>query len=214
MAAQHSRMLAELADIAMQLARAAGRRALAQAEIETDGADHTGQGDAPQADPGLAFTRIARCVRQTLALQAKLAQAHRARADGVGGLSAPWRPPEGAIEALNARLRRMMDAAEDDEGDDEGDDLDDGGDREDLLADLHERLDDPDPAGRHPPPAGEAVARLRRNLERFSNADDENAPASGPRPAPRDLDPWPHPAADGEHAAPGGPSPGRAPLPP
>ena len=195
MAAQHSRMLAELADIAMQLARAAGRRALAQAERAEAQTEACGQGDADQADLGLAFTRMARCVRQTLALQAKLAQAQRARADA--GRVHPF-ADKGALEDARERLRRKLAAWGNDELDDSADlDPREPGDREDLLADLHERLDDDDAAGRAAAPTGQAVADIRRDLDRFSDAGGETRPAG-----------------DNERAAPGPAPPGRAAMPP
>ena len=180
MAARHSRMLAELGDIAMQLARAAGRRALAQAEATEAQADD--RGDAGRGDLGLAFTRIARCVRQTLAQEAKLA---RARTEAVSARPV-WTQPDGGVEAVHEKLRRLMMAGLDDDDEIETTDPDD---REDLLADLHERLDDADAAGRAALPTGEAIARLRRDLDGFSGAAGEMRadplPFSEPFPAPR-----------------------------
>ena len=196
MAAQHARMLAELADIAMQLARAAGRRALAQAEMA--GADD--RDDAPQGDPGLAFTRMARCVRQTLALQAKLAQADRARADARR--VHPF-ADAGALDDAREQLRRKLAACWDDDLDDAADlDPREPGDREDVLADLHERLDDLDVAGfaDGAPIEGSvdaAAARIRRDLERFSGGDGEMRSTQA---AP--ADPWPYPAPPGRARAP------------
>src|SRR5260370_7024883 len=72
-------MLAELAEIGMDLARAVRRQALDHAESE--------QADAPQVDApdrigggdlALVFSRIARAARQTVALEAKLAEDRRA----------------------------------------------------------------------------------------------------------------------------------------
>ena len=205
MAARHSRMLAELADIAMQLARAAGRKALVQVEMDETQADP--RGDGGQGDAGLAFTRIARCVRQTLALEARLVQARRARADGVGGLPAFWRPPEGAVEALHERLARIM--ADDDEEDEASGDPSD---REDLLVDLHERLNDKDGAGLACRPTGDRGAGVRRDLDRFSDIGGESEPpaAIARRAASPHPDPWPHRAAGKERAMP----PGRGAEPP
>ena len=208
MAARHSRMLAELADIAMQLARAAGRKALAQAEVIETEADRLGEAD--QGDFGRAFAGMARCVRQTLALQAKLARADRARADA--GRVHPF-ADRGALEVVRERLRRKLEAWEDE-------DLDDGaaldprepGDREDLLADLHERLDDDDTAGRDGAATGEAVARIRRDLERLS--DPGGAPAAATPPPPSPDEPRPDPPPRGAPAGFEPPPPGRAHQPP
>jgi hypothetical protein len=67
--ARQTRMLEELSGIAMDLARALGREALAVAAE-----------DPPRAaELSLAFTRMARTVRQTLALEARLRQQAEAR---------------------------------------------------------------------------------------------------------------------------------------
>lgn len=194
MAARHSRMLAELADIAMQLARAAGRRALAQADMtEAQAADREGAG---QGDLGLAFTRIARCVRQTLALQAKLAQAQRTRAEAVGPRPV-WTHADGGAGAVHEKLRRLMMAGLDDDDETEASDP---GDREDLLADLHERLDDADAAGRAALPTGEAIVRLRHDLDGFSDAGGQTRAAAAPArpfPAPRSTPVASQPALPG-----------------
>ncbi|HTK35666.1 MAG TPA: hypothetical protein VL358_10340 [Caulobacteraceae bacterium] len=57
-------MLTELAEIGMEIARAAGRRATAGLE------DETGAGD--RRDPALAYARAARAVRLCIALQSRL----------------------------------------------------------------------------------------------------------------------------------------------
>jgi len=57
-------MLARLAEIGMEIAEAAGRRAAA----ETDG----GEAGPHAPDPALAFARAARAVRLTIALQSRL----------------------------------------------------------------------------------------------------------------------------------------------
>ena len=77
MAAQtmrHVRMLQELAEIAMTMARAVGRQVAAEPEAAAEPAAES----AGTANPGLVLTRIARCVRQTVALEAKLTADYRA----------------------------------------------------------------------------------------------------------------------------------------
>jgi hypothetical protein len=64
-AARHVRMLQELAELAMNMARRVAAEPVAGAEP----ADEKAGG----GNPGLVLTRIARCVRQTVALEAKLA---------------------------------------------------------------------------------------------------------------------------------------------
>jgi hypothetical protein len=67
--ARHVRMLQELAEIGMNVARAVGRQVLAEPEpAEPAGTAH----------PELVLTRIARCVRQTVALEARLTADYRA----------------------------------------------------------------------------------------------------------------------------------------
>ena len=63
---RHRRILQELAEIGMQIARAVRDEAVAQ----TDGAEPS-RGLA--ADPGLTYSRIAKAVRLTLALETRLA---------------------------------------------------------------------------------------------------------------------------------------------
>ena len=62
--------LERLADIGMEIAEAAGRRARALAE--------DGGADVQAADPALAYSRAARAVRLTLALQSNLAEGLKA----------------------------------------------------------------------------------------------------------------------------------------
>jgi hypothetical protein len=69
-AARHVRMLQELAELAMTMAR----QVAAQPVAPADPADEKTGG----ANPGLVLTRVARCVRQTVALEAKLSADYRA----------------------------------------------------------------------------------------------------------------------------------------
>src|ERR1700728_2746079 len=73
-AARHVRMLQELAEIAMTAARAVGRQVAAEPVADSGPAAEP----AEIAKPGLVLTRIARCVRQTVALEAKLTADYRA----------------------------------------------------------------------------------------------------------------------------------------
>ena len=63
-------MLRELADIGMEMARALQGEVRARAEAVEDAES----GEPPQsvAELGLAFSRVSRAVRQTLALEARL----------------------------------------------------------------------------------------------------------------------------------------------
>ncbi|HWK45846.1 MAG TPA: hypothetical protein VNT30_14085, partial [Stellaceae bacterium] len=68
---RHLRMLQRLAEIGMELAEAVGRQALEQAKAASEPAG-TPQKAGP--DLGLVFTRLSRAVRQTVALEARIAE--------------------------------------------------------------------------------------------------------------------------------------------
>jgi hypothetical protein len=73
-AMRHVRMLQELAEIAMTMARAVGRQGAAAPEAASEPAAES----AGTANPGVVLTRLARCVRQTVALEARLTADYRA----------------------------------------------------------------------------------------------------------------------------------------
>jgi hypothetical protein len=139
--ARHLRNLEELAEIGMDLARTVQRQAHEQAAT-----------DAGAADLGLTFSRIARAVRQTVALEARLAEDHRAQV-------AARRAKDTHTRA--ARRRREVKAIVGQAIEADADDSD----VENLLLDLEERLadrdEDADFADR---PIGELVARICRDL--------------------------------------------------
>ena len=144
---RHLRGLAELGEIGMELARLVRRQAVEQAAANPDG--------AVDENIGLVFTRIARAVRQTFALEARLAEDRRkAEAETAARRVAETRLRVGRRKAkVSAIVERVLDA--------EGD----HGDAENLFYDLGERLetdyDDADFADR---PIGELVARICRDL--------------------------------------------------
>jgi hypothetical protein len=156
-AQEHLAMLRELAQMGMELARAIhseGIAAKAAAESDTP---------APSAaEAALPFTRIAKTVRQCLALEAKIAETLRRRElgeiDEVGALL-----KEG-LEYRRADKRRQVKRAVVDaiEAETEA-----GGiyrsDAERLLDGLHERLDD-EADDFDDRPVGEWVALLCRKL--------------------------------------------------
>ena len=79
---RHLAMLQELAAMAMDLARAVHRQAVASAEPTSEQ-----PAPKPAADSALAFSRIAKTVRQCLALEARVADQDRRRQLGeIGGV--------------------------------------------------------------------------------------------------------------------------------
>jgi hypothetical protein len=118
--ARHLRMLAELADIGMELVQQVKRQAL-------------GKDASVRADPVLAFARLAKAVRQTVALEARLADGF-ARCKPVvprGDVAV-----RSAAGPLKARVQRSVEAAIASRSD--------GDAAEALLLDMHEQLDDPE----------------------------------------------------------------------
>jgi hypothetical protein len=120
--ARHLRILAELADIGMELVQQVRLQALEE--------------DAPGgADPVLAFTRLAKAVRQTVALEARVAAGGFDSVQPVSRASRSDPAARSRARQVKERVRRSVEEAIAFEA--EGDDT------EDLLRDLHERLDDP-----------------------------------------------------------------------
>ena len=188
-AERHLRVLQELADIGMELARAVKAQAL-----------------DPQADPaaaaelGLTFSRIARAVRQTVALEARLDRDRQTAA----AERAERRVRQARDRALQnkARVRDLVERAIDAGASDAAT-------AEDLLLDLDERLEDADDlAGFADRPVAEIVARICRDLgvapppNCWDDADlgiaqDGSTPTSGIRPAASESH-----FADGEGSGP------------
>ncbi|HEV7385830.1 MAG TPA: hypothetical protein VGN89_13180 [Phenylobacterium sp.] len=177
------RVLQELAEIGMELARDVQRQAREQARE---------QDRESAADLGLVFSRIARAVRQTVALEAKLDQDRQARRDKADA--------ERAVEVRLRGIRRKTKVMEIVERV-----IETESDGERLLDDLGERLEDADDRDFADRPIGELVARICRDLgvtPEWALWEDEawaiealNAPPQGawdaaPRDAPPDP-PWP-----------------------
>jgi len=162
---RHGRILTELADIGMNLARALERRAVALAEAaEAADTPVAGAAEAAREDAGvmaLAFSRVAKAVRQTLALEARLAD--RAAPPGLG-------PADPAAIEAEARARRRaggdisrLAAADILERSIEAET--EGAETERLLADLYERLrDDQDMEVFADRSVGEIVNAVRHDL--------------------------------------------------
>ncbi len=152
---RHLRMLAELGALGMDLARALHRRAMSEVAEVPAGAPSDTTPDRPRrtADPALQFARIARAVRQTVALEARLAedrdtqqerrQAEQARqAADAAREAAAWRRKQ-----IKRRILPAIEASK----------------IEYSLDDLKEQLDD-DAEDPDQLPLAEAVARICRDL--------------------------------------------------
>ncbi len=205
--AQHYRqMLYELAEIGMDIARTLHRQATQPAA-----APDSAPAEAPQPDPTVAFDRIARAVLRTIALARTLtdpAQPNPAAQAGQRRLAARKQ----VIRAVEDTIHRAAH---------EGDRA------ESLIAELRDRLDDPDLdwdlANR---PIPDIIADIRRDLglasapgdnawRRRTPADlrDLNARAAAPsrRSGPVTAPPGPHtappPTQYRPDPRPGGPTP-------
>ena len=147
---RHLRMLAELAEIGMDLARHVRLQALGLAEAAESGAEVALPEAAPSpvnargglgADLGLVFSRVARAVRQTVALEARLASDALERVQGRAQREAAAEARLAASERTRVRrqkdrVRGLVEAAISAEAE--------GRDGENLRLDLDERLEDPD----------------------------------------------------------------------
>ncbi|HEX4260480.1 MAG TPA: hypothetical protein VHY76_05220 [Acetobacteraceae bacterium] len=209
--ARHLAMLRELSEIGMALARAIGEQALAALETPSP-SDPQAVPTAPapnRTDPGLAFARVARAVRQCIALEARIAAGPLPAARGRG---APRPAPDPRRETVRRVVRLAAEA--------------DGLSAATLKRDIEERLDeelDADPDGeievedhiaailgdlglgrnlaRQPDEVLAILIRPRRLDDDFSDVDmDEPAEADAPEAAAAGAEP--------------GLRPGRAPPPP
>jgi hypothetical protein len=140
------RLLDELAEIGMALARAAGEKALARRANGPGASVEENDSRAAEDDPSLAFTRMARLVQQNLALQTWIeegprkhaagpshaAPAARVRNTGPGNTPRPAAPraASGDFMGLAADLEAFLSQMGEDEDRDEED-----RDGEDDLAD-------------------------------------------------------------------------------
>jgi hypothetical protein len=147
-------MLAELGEIGMDLARAVRQQAVAQAIPEQVGAlDRMSGGDL-----ALVFSRIARAVRQTLALEAKIYENRRAHEQGEAAEQAQRAATiqRARKERQKNKAKRIIEEAIDAEPRDPSD-------YENLLADLDDALEDLD-AEFGERPFGEILTRICRDL--------------------------------------------------
>ncbi len=149
-AAEDAEMLRELAQIGMRLARLVEENA--EAKMALDPAANLGRADQ-------AFAKIARSVRQTLALKVKLAEMAAKREAAVESGEEGREAESARLHRRKVKLVRAIEesiAAEAENG---------RTDAEHLLTDLHERLDDADIlADLGARPMGEMVAGICDDL--------------------------------------------------
>jgi hypothetical protein len=140
-AARHMGLLAELAEIGMALART------------LPGSDEV------KTDAGLAFSRLSRAIRQTIALEARIDADERARAARLevrhatrqAEAAQAWEERENRIEGVVTRIIRAEAA--------------DNGDAERLLDEMCEHLEDEDVYDDYSRrPTGEIIASICKDL--------------------------------------------------
>ena len=152
---RHLRMLVELGEIGMTLARSLGELAQARIEQEKKGED----APARSEDAAAAFDKMAQTIRRTLALEARLAEGVKARREGLITQRAERRAARSAAHQTavgDAIIGGLHDAWAADCSDTEYNDLADR-----LLDDAREYLVDADEMrGYLDRPVGETVARL------------------------------------------------------
>jgi hypothetical protein len=174
-------MLHELADMAMDLARAVHHSATQPSSEDTAQLAPASAAQPNAAAAATAFDRIARTVRRTVALARTLDDPPPAprgpRQDGSG----------------NARRRSRYDRDRDAPDLDDPDDLDDGYDLDDDDLDDGYDLDDADDSGDHLAPAEPIPAHLLpfhkphlTEAEYYAELNRELALLADPRPAPSD----------------------------
>ena len=92
-------LLEELADMGMEIARAVHRQATGQGDVRIEA------GDPLFADPVLAFTRVSRAVRLTLALEARVQEQIDARRAAASSARTSWSAETmSAVETFKRRL--------------------------------------------------------------------------------------------------------------
>ena len=218
-AEQRLRLLAELAEIGMDMARTLQRRALEQAAGDEVLTTQPGElGD----DLGLAFSRVARAVRLTLALEVRFEQDRQAREAPrleAEAREAGARSVRGCINKHIVRdaIAQAIEAEIVDGGRDE--DYEDGreGEVERLFAGLRERLDGERDAAFADRPIGEVVAMICRDLgltpdwslwedEDWATEEAQRRPPGSPFAARRTQAAWPQtsPFAEGALREPAG----------
>ena len=146
--------LDRLAEIGMEIAEAAGRQAAQAAPESPQG----GSEPAPLRDPALAYARVARAVRMTIALQSSLAK-DLADLDRTEAQAAATQ-----VRARRARLHRLVEQAI--EAEHAGDEDFDDDEVERLSRDAWEALADADDGADFAgcAPFAEVVARICDDL--------------------------------------------------
>jgi hypothetical protein len=146
MAEQDKRMLQEMAEIGMGLLRNLQQRAEDDSKIDA-------------GEVALAYSRITRAVRLTIALKAKLADEGRVRKerDEAAEVKRLWECEEQRIDRRRDQVERLVEQAIETEASE--------GERDRLMSGLRERLDEDDiDAKLTDRPIGEVLARICRDL--------------------------------------------------
>lgn len=162
MAQRHGRILARLSELGLSLAETVHQRALA---AETP---------AETAELGLAFHRISRSVRQTLALEAQLERGRLQ--DAAQDRAVAERSREALVQHRRAQVRLAVERLIWDEHEDRDE-------VEDLLDGLHQRLDLQSLTDDFITTPVEAhIQRLCADLG-LAHADEDDASVATPRPS-------------------------------
>jgi hypothetical protein len=146
MTEQDRRMLQEMAEIGMGLLRTLQQRAEDDSKIDA-------------GEVALAYSRITRAVRLTIALKAKLADEGRVRKerDEAAEVKRLWECEEQRIDQRRDQVERLVEQAIEAEASET--------ERDGLMSGLRERLDEDDiDAKLADRPIGEVLARICRDL--------------------------------------------------
>jgi hypothetical protein len=156
-AERHMRLLAELAEIGMDLAREVRRQCAALSQPRL--VDDTAAAPPSLVELALAYSRLSRAVRQTLALEVRIEADERARAVGIvvehqarqADAAQAWEDRENRIEGVVTKIIRAE--AADDSG------------AERLLDEMCEHLEDEDVYEDYSHrPTGEIIALICKDL--------------------------------------------------
>ena len=131
----YRQVLHELIEIGTDLARTLHRQAALESNAEPDAAPAAAQAPAPTPDPTIAFDRIARTLRRTIALARKLTDPTPPRPKDLAAERRAEHASERRLAARKQIIREVEDTIQR---------RSNGAEAEALHAEFYERLDDPD----------------------------------------------------------------------